>query len=470
MREEEENMLEKLFHLKENKTTVKTEVTAGLTSFFTMAYIIFVNPQILSAAGMDAGAVMLATCVASAIGTFLMAFLANYPFALAPGMGLNAFFAFTICGSMGYSWQAALAAVFISGCLFIIITVTGVREAIVRAIPMELKNAISVGIGFFIAFIGLKNANMLKFTIDPGKYQNFDGTIVADASPIPAFNFASASTLLAIFGLIVLAVLYVRKVKGALFLGILITSAVGCILQFALGIDVGVTAPTGGISIPSLAPTFMQFTHGFGELFNFSEGVGSVLMSVVSVLISLVLVDMFDTIGTLIGTATRANMLDKEGNLPRANGALLADAIATACGAVLGTSTVTTFVESSAGVSEGGRTGLTSLTTGLLFLVAIVASPFLGLVPTAATAPVLIIVGVLMMASVKNINWGEFESALPAFMTIACMPFAYSIADGIAAGFIFFTITKLFKGKAKEVHPIMYVLCVLFILRFIIVM
>ena len=356
------------------------------------------------------------------------------------------------------------------GCLFIIITVTGVREAIVRAIPMELKNAISVGIGFFIAFIGLKNANMLKFTIDPGKYQNFDGTIVADASPIPAFNFASASTLLAIFGLIVLAVLYVRKVKGALFLGILITSAVGCILQFALGIDVGVTAPTGGISIPSLAPTFMQFTHGFGELFNFSEGVGSVLMSVVSVLISLVLVDMFDTIGTLIGTATRANMLDKEGNLPRANGALLADAIATACGAVLGTSTVTTFVESSAGVSEGGRTGLTSLTTGLLFLVAIVASPFLGLVPTAATAPVLIIVGVLMMASVKNINWGEFESALPAFMTIACMPFAYSIADGIAAGFIFFTITKLFKGKAKEVHPIMYVLCVLFILRFIIVM
>ena len=469
-REEEENMLEKLFHLKENKTTVKTEVTAGITSFFTMAYIIFVNPQILSAAGMDAGAVMLATCVASAIGTFLMAFLANYPFALAPGMGLNAFFAFTICGSMGYSWQAALAAVFISGCLFIIITVTGVREAIVRAIPMELKNAISVGIGFFIAFIGLKNANMLKFTIDPGKYQNFDGTIVADASPIPAFNFASASTLLAIFGLIVLAVLYVRKVKGALFLGILITSAVGCVLQFALGIDVGVTAPTGGISIPSLAPTFMQFTHGFGELFNFSEGVGSVLMSVVSVLISLVLVDMFDTIGTLIGTATRANMLDKEGNLPRANGALLADAIATACGAVLGTSTVTTFVESSAGVSEGGRTGLTSLTTGVLFLVAIVASPFLGLVPTAATAPVLIIVGVLMMASVKNINWGEFESALPAFMTIACMPFAYSIADGIAAGFIFFTITKLFKGKAKEVHPIMYVLCVLFILRFIIVM
>jgi len=252
MREEEENMLEKLFHLKENKTTVKTEVTAGITSFFTMAYIIFVNPQILSAAGMDAGAVMLATCVASAIGTFLMTFLANYPFALAPGMGLNAFFAFTICGSMGYSWQAALAAVFISGCLFIIITVTGVREAIVRAIPMELKNAISVGIGFFIAFIGLKNANMLKFTIDPGKYQNFDGTIVADASPIPAFNFASASTLLAIFGLIVLAVLYVRKVKGALFLGILITSAVGCVLQFALGIDVGVTAPTGGISIPRL--------------------------------------------------------------------------------------------------------------------------------------------------------------------------------------------------------------------------
>ena len=461
-------MFEKLFHLKENGTNVKTEITAGITSFFTMAYIIFVNPQILSAAGMDAGAVMLATCIASAIGTFLMAFLANYPFALAPGMGLNAFFAFTICGSMGYSWQAALAAVFISGCLFIIITVTGVREAIVRAIPMELKSAISVGIGFFIAFIGLKNANMLKFTIDPGKYQNFDGTIVADASPVPAFNFASASTLLAIFGLIVLAVLYVRNVKGALFIGILVTSAVGCVLQFVFGIDVGVSAPSAGISIPSLAPTFMQFTHGFGELFNFSEGVGTALLSVVSVLIALVLVDMFDTIGTLIGTATRANMLDKEGNLPRASGALLADAIATACGAVMGTSTVTTFVESASGVSEGGRTGLTSCTTAVLFLLAIIASPFLGLVPTAATAPV--IVGVLMMASVKNINWNDFDTALPAFLTIACMPFAYSIADGIAAGFIFFTITKLFKGKAKEVHPIMYILCVLFILRFIIVM
>ena len=459
-------MFEKLFHLKENGTNVKTEITAGITSFFTMAYIIFVNPQILSAAGMDAGAVMLATCIASAIGTFLMAFLANYPFALAPGMGLNAFFAFTICGSMGYSWQAALAAVFISGCLFIIITVTGVREAIVRAIPMELKSAISVGIGFFIAFIGLKNANMLKFTIDPGKYQNFDGTIVADASPVPAFNFASASTLLAIFGLIVLAVLYVRNVKGALFIGILVTSAVGCVLQFVFGIDVGVSAPSAGISIPSLAPTFMQFTHGFGELFNFSEGVGTALLSVVSVLIALVLVDMFDTIGTLIGTATRANMLDKDGNLPRASGALLA----TACGAVMGTSTVTTFVESASGVSEGGRTGLTSCTTAVLFLLAIIASPFLGLVPTAATAPVLIIVGVLMMASVKNINWNDFDTALPAFLTIACMPFAYSIADGIAAGFIFFTITKLFKGKAKEVHPIMYILCVLFILRFIIVM
>lgn len=296
------------------------------------------------------------------------------------------------------------------------------------------------------------------------------GTIVADASPVPAFNFASASTLLAIFGLIVLAVLYVRNVKGALFIGILVTSAVGCVLQFVFGIDVGVSAPSAGISIPSLAPTFMQFTHGFGELFNFSEGVGTALLSVVSVLIALVLVDMFDTIGTLIGTATRANMLDKDGNLPRASGALLADAIATACGAVMGTSTVTTFVESASGVSEGGRTGLTSCTTAVLFLLAIIASPFLGLVPTAATAPVLIIVGVLMMASVKNINWNDFDTALPAFLTIACMPFAYSIADGIAAGFIFFTITKLFKGKAKEVHPIMYILCVLFILRFIIVM
>lgn len=312
---------------------------------------------------------------------------------------------------------------------------------------------------------------MLKFTIDPGKYQNFDGTIVADASPVPAFNFASASTLLAIFGLIVLAVLYVRNVKGALFIGILVTSAVGCVLQFVFGIDVGVSAPSAGISIPSLAPTFMQFTHGFGELFNFSEGVGTALLSVVSVLIALVLVDMFDTIGTLIGTATRANMLDKDGNLPRASGALLADAIATACGAVMGTSTVTTFVESASGVSEGGRTRVLPPAQQQFCSCWQSLHPHsLVLVPTAAIAPVLIIVGVLMMASVKNINWNDFDTALPAFLTIACMPFAYSIADGIAAGFIFFTITKLFKGKAKEVHPIMYILCVLFILRFIIVM
>ena len=240
-------MLENIFHLKENRTDVKTEIMAGITTFMTMAYILAVNPNILSASGMDSEAVLIATALASFVGTALMALLANYPFALAPGMGLNAFFAFSICGSMGYSWQAALAAVFISGCLFIIITVTGVREAIVRAIPMELKSAISVGIGFFIAFIGLKNANMLKFTIDPGKYQNFDGTIVADASPVPAFNFASASTLLAIFGLIVLAVLYVRNVKGALFIGILVTSAVGCVLQFVFGIDVGGTSVKCGL-------------------------------------------------------------------------------------------------------------------------------------------------------------------------------------------------------------------------------
>ena len=466
MREEEENMLEKLFHLKENKTTVKTEVTAGITSFFTMAYIIFVNPQILSAAGMDAGAVMLATCVASAIGTFLMAFLANYPFALAPGMGLNAFFAFTICGSMGYSWQAALAAVFISGCLFIIITVTGVREAIVRAIPMELKNAISVGIGFFIAFIGLKNANMLKFTIDPGKYQNFDGTIVADASPIPAFNFASASTLLAIFGLIVLAVLYVRKVKGALFLGILITSAVGCILQFALGIDVGVTAPTGGISIPSLAPTFMQFTHGFGELFNFSEGVGSVLMSVVSVLISLVLVDMFDTIGTLVGTASRAGMTDKDGNMPNMKEALLSDAIGTVVGACTGTSTVTTFVESASGVEAGVRTGLTAATTGVLFLACIFLAPVAAIIPAAATSSALIYVGVLMLMGLKNVNFEDMDQMVPVALMLIGMPISGSIGHAIGIGLISYTIIKVFGGKAKEVSVLTYAISLLFLVKF----
>ena len=464
-------MFENLFHLKENNTNVKTEVTAGLTSFFTMAYIIFVNPQILSASGMDQGAVMMATCVSAALGTLLMSFLANYPFALAPGMGLNAFFAYTICGAMGYSWQAALAAVFISGCIFVVITVTGVREAIVRAIPMELKRAISAGIGLFIAFIGLKNAGMFKFTLNPGSYVAFDsGTAVADSSLIPAFDFTHPATMLAIIGLVILTLLYVRKVKGALFLGIISTSAIGCVMQFVFGMNVGIVPPSGGISFPSLAPTLGKFTEGFGELFKFNEGFMVGITSILSVLIALTLVDMFDTIGTLIGTATKANMLDKDGNLPRANKALLADAIATVAGSIMGTSTVTTFVESSAGVSEGGRTGLTSLTTGVLFLFAMVLAPFLGLVPAAATAPVLILVGVLMMGSVKEIPWDDFSIAMPAFLTISCMAFAYSIADGIAAGFIFFTLAKVFNHEAKKVHPIMYILCALFIIRFIIVM
>ncbi|MBC8571056.1 NCS2 family permease [Zongyangia hominis] len=461
--------MDKFFKLKENGTNVKTEVVAGITTFLAMAYIIFVNPNILGLAGMDKGAVMVATCIASALGTLLIGLLSNYPFAQAPGMGLNAFFAFTICGTLGYSWQAGLAAVFISGLVFILITVTGLREKIVIAIPGFLKKAISGGIGLFIAYIGIKNAGFLKFTIDPGNYADFDGTIVANSSPVPAFNFASAGAILAIIGLIITVVLYAYHVKGAFLISIVGTSVIGCIMQFGFGIELGITLPTG-FSIASLAPTFGAFLGGFSELFITSQGIFVAIISVVAVLISLTMVDMFDTIGTLVGAAAKGGFLDKDGNLPRAGKALLADAIATSCGAVLGTSTVTTYVESSAGIAAGGKTGLTSVTTSILFLLAIVFSPVLGLVPTAATAPILIIVGVLMMGAIKDIDWHDFEVAVPAFLTVACMPLAYSIADGIAAGFIFYSLIKLFRGKGKEVSPILYVISILFIIRYFIIM
>ena len=459
--------MDRFFKLSENKTNYKTEIIAGITTFFTMAYIIFVNPNILSSTGMDAGAVLIATCLSAAIGTLLTGLLSNYPLAQAPGMGLNAFFAFTICGTMGYSWQAALAAVFVSGLIFIIITVTGLRTKIVNGIPFYLKKAISAGIGLFIAYIGIKNAGFLKFTIDPGKYvQIGGGGAIADASAIPAFHFAAPAMILAVIGLIICTVLVVRKVKGSLLIGIIATSIIGAIMQFGMGYDLGMSLPTG-FSISSIAPTFGKFIGGFSELFTIGGGVGAMIVSLITVLISLTLVDMFDTIGTLVGAADRGGFLDKDGNLPRANKALLADAIATSAGAVLGTSTVTTYVESTSGIAAGGRTGLTSVVTAILFLVAVILSPVLGLVPSAATAPVLIIVGVMMMGSLKDIDWTDMETAIPAFMTLACMPFAYSIADGIAAGFIFHAIVKIFRGKAKEVSPILYIFAILFIIRFV---
>lgn len=438
------------FKLKENKTTVRTEIVAGLTTFFTMAYIIFVNPSILGTTGMDTGAIMLATCISAAIGTLLMGLLSNYPLAQAPGMGLNAFFAFTICGTYGYSWQAGLAAVFISGLIFILLTATGGREAIVNAIPLPIKKAISGGIGLFIAIVALINAGIVA---------NSDSTLITLG------NFSEPKVLLAMIGIVVTTFLVVWNVKGGLFISILITTVIGAIMQFGFGADVGIAM---GLSVGnSLAPTFGQFLSGFGELLKFDQGIGVAIFSLISVLISLTMVDMFDTVGTLYGTAGKAGFLTKDGKLPRANKALMADAVATSVGAVLGTSTVTTYVESSAGISEGGRTGLTSVTTAACFVLAIFLAPFLGFIPGAATYPVLVLVGVMMMGGVREIDWSDMEIAIPCFFTIAMMPFAYSISEGIAFGCISYTIIKLVRGKAKEIHPVMYVIAGLFLVRYI---
>ena len=455
--------MEKLFKLKQNGTNVRTEIVAGLTTFFTMAYIIFVNPQILGTAIVDengqpmAASIMLATCIAAAIGTLLIGLLSNYPLAQAPGMGLNAFFAFTICGQFGYSWRAALAAVFISGIIFIILTITGARGAIVKAIPMQLKKAISAGIGLFIALVGLTNAGLLF------KSDN-DMPIVG----LGKGALATPTTILAVVGLVIVTALVVRKVKGGLFIGIIAISIIGAICQFGFGVDMGITLPSAESFSNSFSlETFGQFIPGFGELFTLNEGLGAAIISIVTVLISLTLVDMFDTIGTLIGTADKAGFLDKDGNLPNMSKALMADAVATSVGAVLGTSTVTTYVESSAGVSEGGRTGLTSVTTAVMFILAIFLSPVLGVIPSAATAPVLIIVGVMMAGGLKDINWTDIEIAIPAFFTVVLMPLCYSIAEGIGVGFIFYTIIKMVRGKFKEVHPVMYAFAAIFIVRFV---
>jgi AGZA family xanthine/uracil permease-like MFS transporter len=463
--------IERFFHIDRANSSIGTETLAGLTTYVTMAYIIVVNPTILANTGMDKGAVMIATCLSAAIGTLLMGFIANYPFAIAPGMGLNAFFAYTICGSMGYTWQAGLAAVFISGIIFIIITLTGLRKTIADGIPFALKTAISAGIGLFIAYIGVKDAGLLRFTISPGTYQIFgdsaaNSIVVADSTAVPAFSLTSPVTALAIIGLIITAILVINKVRSALLSGIIVTSVIGGMMQFAFGFDVGIT-PSTDFSLPSLAPTFGAFISGFGQLVITGQGLGVAVFSIIAVLISLTLVDMFDTIGTLVGTAASANMLDKDGNLPGVNKALLSDAVATALGAVLGTSTVTTYVESSAGISSGGRTGFTSVVTGVLFIASVFMAPFIVFIPPAAVAPVLIIVGVLMAAPLKEINWKDFRIALPSFMTVVFMPFAYSISDGIACGFIFWVVTHVISGRAKEVSGVMYVFSILFVIRYV---
>ena len=464
--ENNHSFLDSFFKLSENKTNVKTEVLAGITTFITMAYIIFVNPSILMQSGMNSkglvgdaaikaglsaindpvvASIFAATCIAAAVGTLVMALYANLPFAQAPGMGLNAFFTYSVCLTLGYSWQQALAAVFVSGVLFIIITVTSLREKIVDALPHNLKLAISGGIGLFIGLIGLKSG----------------GIIVGSPETLVTFgNFTNPHTLLTIIGIAITGILMARKVKGSILLGILITTLVG--IPFGIthlaGIQI-ISAP------PSLAPTFLALDFN-GLLGVGKAGMVGAFTSIVMVIITFSLVDLFDTIGTLVGTAQKANMIEPNGKVKNMNKALLSDAVATTVGSLLGTSTVVTYVESTAGVSEGGRTGLTSFTTGILFILALFFSGLVGVVPGEATAPALVIVGVLMMSSVTKIDFEDFTEALPAFFTIAIMPFSYSIANGIAAGIIFYPILKLATGRSKEVHPIVYVLAFLFILRF----
>ena len=439
--------MDKFFKISERGSSVRAEIVGGVTTFFAMAYIIFVNPSLLSQTGMNSNGVMLATCISAAIGCLLTALLANAPFAQAPGMGLNAFFTFTVCFNMGYTWQEALAIVLLSGILFLVISVSPLRSKIISSIPGFLKSAISAGIGLFIAFIGLLNVKLvgfgagvpaLQFLVDDGT-----GNMVANTAGI-----------LTIIGLLITAILMAYKVKGAIVIGIIITTIIGF--------------PMGETHLPD-AITMSVFKE-LGEV-AFKLDIPGVMVKgilpLVTAVISFALVDCFDTVGTLIGTATNAGMTDKNGNLPGGDRALIADAIATCCGACLGTSTVTTFVESSTGISEGARTGLSSIVVGVLFLLACLLAPVAGIIPSAATAPALIIVGVLMIKGATDVNWGDFEEACPAFLTIAMMPFAYSISDGIGFGFISYSIIKLARGKAKEVPVLVYIISVLFILKYI---
>ncbi len=431
--------LNKYFKLGENNTTVRTEILAGITTFMTMAYILAVNPDILSAAGMDKGAVFTATALASLIATLVMALYAKLPFALAPGMGLNAFFAFTVVLGMGHSWQFALTAVFLEGLIFIGLTAFNIREMIVNSIPNNMKHAISVGIGLFIAFIGLKNAGIIVSS--PATFVTLgDVTNLTD----------NAGAVVALLALVLTGVLLALKVKGALLIGIL----AGTVIGLAFGVT---QLPTSfDLTPPSLSPIFMKF-----------EWTQILTIDMLVVVFTFLFVDMFDTVGTLIGVSSKANMLDKEGRVPRVKQALMADAIGTTCGAMLGTSTVTTYVESAAGVSEGGRTGLTSLTVAILFFFALFLSPIFLMIPGAATAPALILVGAMMMTPIKNIDFDDYTESIPVFLTIIMMPLTYSISEGILFGVLSYVILKLLTGKFKDISIVTAVLAVLFLLKFL---
>lgn len=431
------NFLDKTFKLTENNTNIKTEVIAGVTTFMTMAYILVVNANILGDAGMDKGAVFAATAISAFIGSLAMGILANYPIALAPGMGLNAFFAYTVVLSMGYDWQFALCAVLIEGIIFILLTITNVREKIIDCIPGILKHAVTAGIGLFIAFVGLANV----------------GLVVNGATILSLGNVKDPLVLLTIFGVLLASVLLAKNVKGAFLLSMLIVSAVGMIFGI-------VDLPNGVVSsVPSLKPIFLQaLSVEKSQIFSFDMLV---------VVFTFLFVDLFDTVGCLVGVASKADLLDEDGKLPRAKQALFADAIATTLGALIGTSTVTAYVESAAGIGEGGKTGLTAITTGVLFLLSLFFAPIFTAIPAQATAPVLILVGVMMASSLTKIDFTDFTNAIPAFLTFAMMPLAYSIADGIIFGMISFTVLKIATKKKEEVNISLIIVSILFILKFV---
>lgn len=453
--------LEKLFHLQENHTDVKTEVLAGITTFMTMAYILAVNPNILSASGMDSGAVFTATALASMVATLLMAIFANYPFVLAPGMGLNAYFAYTVVLQMGYSWQTALTAVFIEGIIFIILSLTNVREAIFNAIPMNLKHAVSVGIGIFIAFIGMQNAKIVVDSATLVSIYSFKSSVQGGT-----FFSEGITVLLALIGILITSILLIKKVRGNMLWGILITWGLGILCQvtglYQVNPELGYYSLlpdfSKGISIPSLAPTFMQLDF---------KGILSLDFFVI--MFAFLFVDLFDTLGTLIGVASKADMLDKDGKLPRIRGALLSDAVGTSFGAMLGTSTTTTFVESASGVAEGGRTGLTAIVAAILFGLSLFLSPIFLAIPSFATAPALIVVGFLMITSITKIDFTDYTESIPSYITIIAMPFMYSISEGIALGVISYVVINLAvkNSSKKPISTLMYILAILFVIKYI---
>ena len=474
--------MEKFFKLKENNTTVGTEVMAGFTTFFAMSYILFVNPTILSLSGMPFQAVFLATIISAAIGTLVMGLFANVPYAQAPGMGLNAFFTFTVVFGLGYSWQQALGMVFLCGIINIIITVTKLRKLIIKAIPESMQHAIGGGIGVFVAYVGIKNANLLGFSADKGNIlsSSVEGDSVLSVSMnggvVPALaNFNNPGVILAVIGIVLMIVLVIMNVKGAILIGIVGTTIIGILMGVVDLSTIDFKANSLSSSIGELGTTFGAAfgSEGLPSLFSDTAKIPQVLMTVLAFSLS----DTFDTIGTFIGTGRRTGIFSKEdeaaledskGFSSKMDKALFADAIATSIGAVFGTSNTTTFVESAAGIGVGGRTGLTSVVVAALFLVSSFFSPIISVVPTQATAPALILVGVMMLASFKDINWTDLEDAVPAFFASIFMGLSYSISNGIAAGFIFYIIVKVAKGKTKEISPILWVVTGLFVLNFII--